>query len=343
MANGDYGDGSFRMTFILFNKSDAETSALLELTGDTGQPMNLTIPGSGSGSQFTVPLPAGATKILQTDGTGSLAVGAATVTSAAEIGVSAIFTIYDTSGNFVTESGVGNSAPLTNFVLPVDTTASFNTGLALFNFNPADASITLTLRDTGGQQVATTQRTLPSLGHTASFISGSGQLFPAAANFQGTLSIQSSAPVAAMVLRQNLAPLSYTSLPVVPAASTSKTLNLAHVANGTYAGGSFRTSFLIFNISTSPANVILALTQDNGTPLNVTIPGHGTAGTFGFPSLGPGASLFLQTDGSGALSVGGAAITSDVPIGASGIFTVLNSRASSKPRRASAPRPPLPP
>jgi len=75
-----------------------------------------------------------------------------------------------------------------------------------------------------------------------------------------------------MVLRQNLVPLSYTSLPVLSTASTRQTLNLAHVANGTYAGGSFKTSFLIFNISTSPANVTLALTQDNGTPLNVTIP-----------------------------------------------------------------------
>lgn len=75
VANGDYGDGSFRMTFILFNKSDIDTSALLELTGDTGQPLNLTIDGSGTGSQFPIPLPAGATRILQTDGTGDLVVG----------------------------------------------------------------------------------------------------------------------------------------------------------------------------------------------------------------------------------------------------------------------------
>jgi len=49
--------------------------------------------------------------------------------------------------------------------------------LALFNFNAVDASITLVLRDTGGQQIATTQRTLRSRGHSASFISGPGQIF----------------------------------------------------------------------------------------------------------------------------------------------------------------------
>jgi len=65
------------MTFILFNRSDIEASAILELTGDTGQPLNLTIDGWGTGSQFNVPLPAGATRILQTDGTGDLVVGAA--------------------------------------------------------------------------------------------------------------------------------------------------------------------------------------------------------------------------------------------------------------------------
>ena len=328
VANGDYGDGSFRMTFILFNNSDAGTSALLELTSDAGLPLTVTITGLGTGSQFTIPLSAGATQILQTDGLGNMVAGAAVVTSATDIGVSAIFTIYDKNGHYVTESGVGSSAPLTAFVLPVDTTGLFNTGLALFNFGGVDASITLILRGTGGQQIATTPMMLRSHGHIAKFISGTAQLFPAATNVQGTLLVQSTVPIAAMVLRQNLTPLSYTSLPVVSTTSTKQTLNLAHAANGTYTGGSFKTSFLIFNISASPANVTLALTQDNGTPLSVTVPGYGTRSSFPFNNLAAGASIFLQTDGSGALSVGAATITSNVPIGASGVFTVFNTQGA---------------
>jgi hypothetical protein len=170
--------------------------------------------------------------------------------------------------------------------------------------------------------------TLRSHCHTASFIAGLGQLFPSFTNFQGTLLIQSSVPIAAMVLRQNLTPLSYTSLPVVSTSSTKQTLNLAHVANGTYAGGSFKTSFLIFNISASLANVTLALTQDNGTPFSVTIQGRGTASSFTFTNLAPGGSLFLQTDGSGSLLGGAATITSNVPVGASGVFTVFNTQGA---------------
>jgi hypothetical protein len=328
VANGNYGPGSFRMTFILFNNGDTDTTALLELTNDNGLPLIMTITGLGAGSQFTIQLPAGASQILQTDGLGSLVSGAAVVTSAANIGVSAIFTIYDNNGNYVTESGVGSSAPLASSVLPVDTTGSFNTGLALFNFSGVDATITLILRGTNGQQVATAPMTLRSHGHTASFIAGVGQLFPSFTNFQGTLLIQSSVPIAAMVLRQNLTPLSYTSLPVVSTSSTKATLNLAHVANGTYASGSFKTSFLIFNISASPANVVLALTQDNGTPLSVTIQGRGTASSFTFNNLAPGGSLFLQTDGSGSLLGGAATITSNVPVGASGVFTVFSTQGA---------------
>jgi hypothetical protein len=328
IANGDYGDGSFRMTFILFNNTDVDTSALLELTNDSGQPLTMTIAGLGTDSEFTIQLPAGGSQILQTDGLGSLVAGAAVVTSAAKIGVSAIFTIYDRNGKYVTESGVGSSEPLNSFVLPVDTTGSFNTGLALFNLSGADAVITMTLRGTNGLPAATTPLTLNSHYHTAKFISGAGQLFPTISNFQGTLLIQSPVPIAAMVLRQNLTPLSYTSLPVVPTSSTKLTLNLAHVANGTFAGGSFKTSFLIFNISTSPANVTLTLTQDNGTPLIVTIPGRGTGSSFPFTNLAAGGSLFLQTDGSGSLAGGAATISSNVPIGASGVFTVLSPQGA---------------
>ena len=327
-ANGNYGDGSFRMTVILFNNGNTDTTATLKLSDDNGLPLTVTINGWGTASQFDIPLPAGGSQMLQTDGLGSLVRGAAVVTSAAKIEVSAIFTIYDANGNYVTETGVGSSEPSASFVLPVDTTGSFNTGLALFNFNGTPVSMTLTLRGTDGQQVGTVPLTLNSLGHTAVFIAGAEQLFPSFTNFQGTLLIQSAAPIAAMVLRQNLTPLSYTSLPVVSTSSTKLTLNLAHEANGTHSDGSFKTSYLIFNISASPANVTLALTQDNGNPLNVAILGRGTASSFVYNNLPPGGSLFLQTDGAGPLSVGAATITSNVPVGASAIFTVFDSQGA---------------
>lgn len=141
-ANGNYGDGSFRMTVILFNNGNTDTTATLKLSDDNGLPLTVTINGWGTASQFDIPLPAGGSQMLQTDGLGSLVRGAAVVTSAAKIEVSAIFTIYDANGNYVTETGVGSSEPSASFVLPVDTTGSFNTGLALFNFNGTPVSMT---------------------------------------------------------------------------------------------------------------------------------------------------------------------------------------------------------
>ena len=324
VATGHYAGGSYRTTFILFNNTDADTTTSLQLTDDNGNPLTVTIPGLGTNSQFSISLTAGACRILQTDGSGNLATGSATVASAIAIGVSAIFTIYDPNGNYVTEAGVGSSNPLSEFVLPVDTTGFFNTGLALFNAGGVDASITLILRNTSGQEVLRAPLTLKSNYHIARFVAGTNQLFPSISSFQGTLLVQSSVPIAALVLRQNGTPLSYTSLPAVPTTSTKTILNLAHVANGAYGGGSYKTSFLIFNLSsTLPANVTLSLT------IPVTIANQGTSTSFNF-SLGPGASIFLQTDGSGTVATGAATVTStsSVPIGASGIFTVLDSQGA---------------
>ena len=324
VANGSFGGGSYRTTFVLVNNANAHATAILNLTDDNGAPMAMTIPGNGTGSSFTIDLPAGASQMLQTDGQGSVTVGAATITSTSRICVSGIFSIYDSHGNYVTETGVGNSDPQSSFVLPVDTTGLFNTGLALFNPGTITASITMILSDTTGKQVASTVVPLAGGHHTAAFIAGTEQFFPSITHMQGTLVVQCTSSIAAMVLRQNGAPLSFTSLPVVPTTSTKTALYLPQVANGSYGGGSYETSFLLFNISSDPANIVLTLTNDRGNPFTVTIPGHGTDSSFSFSNLAPGASIFLQTDGQGSVSTGAAIITSNVPIGASGIFTVLD-------------------
>ena len=330
VANGDFGVVSYRTTFILVNNSDAVVDTTLSLTDNSGHPLHVAIGGLGSGSTFNIRLDAGATAMHQTDGTGTGNVGAATVISSFAISVSAIFTLYDPGGRYMTEAGVASSAPAKEFVLPVDSTESFLTGLALFNPG-ADASITMNLVRSDGSPADQTTMELKSGTHEAFFVAAAGQLFPNFSNFRGTLVVRSPVPVAALVLRQyqKATLLAYTSLPVVPRSAPKVTHNLAHAANGSYGSISFKTSFLINNISSGPANVVLALTKDDGSPLTVTIPGSGpgtgTGSSFSF-SLAPDVSVFLQTDGLGAGSSGAATITSDVPLVASGIFTVLNSQ-----------------
>jgi len=214
VANGNYGNGSYRTTFIFFNSTDASAVVTLGLTMDNGDPLKVTIPGLGTNSTFTYNLAAGASQVLQTDGSGSVVVGGATVTATANIGVSAIFTIYDANGDFLTESGVGSSQPLVNFAIPVEATGNSNTGLALFGSSSSTATMTLILRNASGQEAGKTSKSLDSNAHLAVFVAGPGQLFPTVSNFRGTLEVQSSTPISALALRQNSAPLSFTSLPV---------------------------------------------------------------------------------------------------------------------------------
>jgi hypothetical protein len=213
---------------------------------------------------------------------------------------------------------VGNSPLLSEFILPVDVTGAFDTGLAFFSPG-GGASLTLILRGTDGGEIA--RKTTDVRTHIAQFVS---ELFRGVSNFQGTLLVQSDSPVAALTLRQNSTPLSYTSLPVVPRSSTQTSMSLAQVANGSYAEGSFRTSFLLFNVSNTPANVSLVLTTGDGTSFPVTIGGQSNS-TFN-RQLAPNGSVFLQTDGKGPLAVGAARITSNTPIGAAAIFTVLDTQ-----------------
>ncbi len=320
VANGSFGGGSFRTTFVFFNTNDTAVTVRLELTNDQGAALNLTIPGLGTSDEFAITLQPGATRIVQTDGAGSLVAGAAHVSTSADIGVSAVFTVSTPTGSFQTEAGVGNSEGLTDFVIPVDVTGSFNTGVALYDIGGAGATVTLRLINASGAEVGQAPLNLPANGHTAQFVT---QLFAGTSNFRGTLRVTSSAPIGAVGLRQNDPPLSYTSLPAVSRSSGSTVFNLPQVANGSFGDGSFKTSFLLFNISGSVANVTLALTKDDGTPFPVTIAGQGTNSTFNL-QLAPGASSFLQTDGTGSLAAGAARITSNVPLGAAAIFTVLN-------------------
>ncbi len=94
IANGAFDAGRLRTSFVLFNNGNENETVRLKLTGDDGKPLVVTIPGLGTGSEFTTDLGAGATRIFQTDGSGSLVTGAAKLSSSfSGAGVSAILII----------------------------------------------------------------------------------------------------------------------------------------------------------------------------------------------------------------------------------------------------------
>jgi len=324
VAIGNYGTGSFRTTFVLFNNKSGSATVTLKLTNDDGTPMSVTIPGLGTNNTFSFSLGAGATKIIQTDNSGNAKGGAATVVSDSDIGVAGLFTVYDSNGAFVTEVGVGNSNPQKNFIIPVQVSGSvINTGLALFNPSTTDSSITASLTNSDGTAAGNTTFTLPAGQHKGIYVDG--DLFKNVSNFKGTLTVQSSVAISAMTLRQNApssSALAYTSCPVVPTSSAQTSFNLAQVVDGASSTDSYKTTFMLFNLSSNTANVTLALTNDDGTPFSVTIPDQSASAKSTFNlTIDAGKSLFLQTSGTGPISQGAAVITSNVAISATGLFT----------------------
>ncbi|MFB3903396.1 MAG: carboxypeptidase-like regulatory domain-containing protein [Acidobacteriota bacterium] len=328
VGNGIYAGGSIRTTFILFNPTNSAIDATIRLRNDAGGPMLVTIPSVGTTDVFgPFTLQKGETKMLQTDGSEALSVGSAVVDTNGPLGVSAVFSLYDAQKTFLTEAGVGSAEATTDFVIPVHVAEGFNTGLALVNLGQADANITYRLVNSEGQVVNTSTATLGPGRHLARFVAGPQELFPEVSSFQGSLQVTSTQNLAAVTLRQNAAPLSYTTLPVVPKASTTTSFNLPQVANGIDPAMnlSMRTTFVLFNLAESPANLDFTVRKPDGTPFPLTISGKGAnQGTFSH-TLPAGGAAFLQTDGTGPLSVGSAQVSSSVPVGVSAIFTVYSA------------------
>jgi hypothetical protein len=75
--------------------------------------------------------------------------------------------------------------------------------------------VTFTLRDSSGAALAAVQRVVPARGHLAQFAT---QLFPGVGGVEGSLVVQSAAPVAAVGLRYESVERSiFTTVAVVPA------------------------------------------------------------------------------------------------------------------------------
>jgi hypothetical protein len=319
----------YRTTFVFFNNTSSSSTVAMSLAADDGTEMTENISGLGTNSTFSFLLGPGSTRIYQTDSSGSIHTGAATITSDSDIGVSGIYTISKVAtGQFVTEVGVQATSLMSNFAIPVQVTANgaVTTGLALYNPNTSNSTITLSLKNTNGTSAgANVQLTLAAGKHTAFYITDKFSSINNTA-FSGMLTVQSSAAISAVTLRQN-APsnVTYTSIPVVPTSSTQTTFNLAHLADGQIGGTPYKTTFMLFNFSGSSATVTIAPSNDDGTALTLSMTdGSATGSNY---TIAAGASKFLQTNGA-ANAQGAAIITSNVPIGAAALFTEYNNDQS---------------
>jgi hypothetical protein len=147
--------------------------------------------------------------------------------------------------------------------LPVDVTGGFDTGVAFFS--PSGANLSFRLLDSNGNVAASNvTRTLSGNGHFAEFAT---QIFPGTSNFRGTLAVSSTSGVAALTLRQNLTPLSYTTLPVTSGTATGKTA-AAPLLSQTVTGID-ATSSVTLNRTLQAGFKIAGTFSGSGTPAQV--------------------------------------------------------------------------
>jgi hypothetical protein len=317
-SNG--GDSPYSTTFVFFNNNNTTSNVTLTLTGNDGSALKVNFPGVATNvSTYSFTLLPGATKILQTDTSGALVTGAATVTSDLAIGVSGLYTTYDVNGKFISEVGVQGTSAITDFILPVQKSSdgAINTGLAFYS--PAAAHITLTLYTQDGVLAQNNSIDLAAGHHTAAFLH---EFFTGYNNssFSGTIKVHSDTSVAAVTLRQNSTyKATYTSIPVVATTSTQTTFNLAHFADVNTGLDQYVTTFMIFNFSNSAASVQLHPTKDDGSAVTLNFGSSSSNSTFSIPAKG---SNFLVSDMS-SNAAGAVQITSTngVPIGVAAIYT----------------------
>ena len=308
VAKGAFPGGSFQTTIIIVNSGTAPASVTIRVTADDGSVVADFFTGVGVAP---VVVPAGNSRVFLAEGTEPLTAGAASVTSDNPVGATVIFSQYDAADNLLTEAGVTGAPSSSGFTIPVDVSAGFNTGIAFFKPGAGAATVTVRINDLTGAPRGQTTIELVGNGHRAIFVT---ELFPSLTGFmQGSLTVTSTAAVAAVALRTGSGAVPViTTLPVA-AAGTSFTFPQA--ANGAFPGGSFRTTIIIINSGTAAATFTIQLTQDDGSPL--TMPGIDT----GMVTLAPGNTRVFQSSGTGGLNAGAAVITSNNPIVVAVIFS----------------------
>ncbi|HEY3739604.1 MAG TPA: hypothetical protein VGL53_07160 [Bryobacteraceae bacterium] len=329
ISDGAISTGSLRTTIAVVNHSST-TTANITITGtrDDASPATLSIPALGSGTTLSASLAPGAARLFTTDGSGDGSLIAGQLLSDIPIGVSAVISSVDVSGNVSSETYAPASSAdelAAEYLLPVDTTGVLNTVVALYNpSSAATASVTISLLDPSGQSVESTTIALAPGAHTTRFVKA--DLFPDIADFRGSLDVASSGVnIAAVAMRQRSGSAWFSLVPGVNKLSHKLRFVFPQIFDGPAPEGTLQTTLILTNLSASQsANPTLTMTLDDGTPMTVNIPV-----LTGAASIPPSGTVFWQTDGlSPALASGAAVIQSDQPLAVTAVFTAFDSNGN---------------
>jgi hypothetical protein len=243
IVDGVASNGSIRTTFVIANVATTAANVKIGATRDDATVLPIAIPGIGTGANLTIKLAPGATRLLTTDGSGDGSSGAAVISSDAPLKVSEILVNTSGSGDPLSESAVPGLATedlAAGFMVPVDATVGFDSGIALFNPGTAAAQVTMQLLDPAGVSVNSTTVSLRAGGRMTFFGS---LLAGSASGFRGTLDVSSSLPLAGVAVRQNSSSPNYTLLPPTDKLSLGLHFFLPRIADGQSDSGVTQTIF----------------------------------------------------------------------------------------------------
>jgi len=211
--------GGWSTQITLINLSASVVTGRVAFYSDDGSPLTLplVLPLSNSrttNSVLALSIGPNETFVIESgDATASMAGGWADIQASDILGGFAILRLTQTGGPDSETSASLFTRQAPSLVLPYDNTTRSQTAIALVNGEVIGSTISVIIRDHKGEQLASSQITVPSMGHTSFF---TANRFPQSANRQGIIELRSNAgTVAGMALRFGPA-LTFTVLPTIP-------------------------------------------------------------------------------------------------------------------------------
>jgi hypothetical protein len=324
IANGSFGSVYFTTTIILINPSNEAVAGTVSFYGSGGVEMETNFEGSSeplTSNRFNIP--AKASFVMKSDGTGPGMTGYAKIVATGPVGGSAVFSEHAAEGTLITEAAVGASTLTEFFTFPVDVTEGFNTGIAIANPIAAeDVLLYIKLLNLAGETVATRDITLAAGNQMAIYVSGPGQLFPGIVDFRGSLQVFADAAVPAVALRSTSRTM--TTLPPV---EINQSFQESHfyfpqVVVGT-SESYYRTTIILTNPGYFPISGQVQFRQSDGNPMNIQI-GPNKDHMHGF-TIPPQGTVFMESAPTEEYTTGYATLTASHAVGAAVIFSQYDS------------------
>lgn len=197
------GTGNLTTSIVVSNLSASTAMATLRFFDEEGNPLSLTT-GEGADDTIEMTIQPFSSRSLETDGSSDPAIaGYAVIESNVPVEGTAIFRV-SSSGDIVTEAGVGSAQGLHRVVGAVQKfqAGNFDSGIAVVNTSDSNSDGRIELYDEDGNLVGSDDGLLDLAPgeHVARFLP---QIFGSLGgqDFAGTLLITSDQPVATVILR----------------------------------------------------------------------------------------------------------------------------------------------